>query len=156
PGLSARFVPGVDLLMPNTSKADSMPPDARQSWLNVEGWGYVKFAAGADLSGMDAKLKAIVDKAIDAKKELNLNLPVSDLLRRYLTPVRQVHVAAFGETEAGNWAMIYGFGAIAALILLIACFNFMNLSTARAMIRAREISLRKVVGATRPQLIVQF
>ena len=57
---------------------------------------------------------------------------------------------------SGNWTTIYGFAAIAVLILLIACFNFMNLATARAMVRAREISLRKVVGATRRQLIIQF
>ena len=48
--------------------------------------------------------------------------------------------------------MIYGFAAIVVLILSIACVNYMNLVTARAMVRAREVSLRKVVGATRSQL----
>ena len=52
--------------------------------------------------------------------------------------------------------MVYGFAAIAVLILLVACFNFTNLATARAMVRAREISLRKVLGARRGQLVVQF
>ena len=52
--------------------------------------------------------------------------------------------------------MVYGFAAIAVLILLVACFNFTNLATARAMVRASEISLRKVVGARRGQLVVQF
>jgi len=46
----------------------------------------------------------------------------------------------------GSWTTIYGFAAIAALILAIACFNFMNLATARATMRAREVSLRKVMG----------
>jgi len=146
----------TDLMMPNTSKADTMDQRAKESWLNVEGWGYVKFAPGADISSMGPKLKAITDKGIDAKKQLNVNIPGSDLLHLYLTPFRDAHLAAFGETEPGNWAMIYGFAAIAALILLIACFNFMNLATARAMIRAREVSLRKVMGATRRQLMVQF
>ena len=153
---NSQFALVSDLLMPNTSKADLMDEQGKQSWLNVQGWGYVKFAPGTDLSGMDAKLKAITDKAIDAKKQVNLNIPGSDLLHLFLTPFRDIHVAAYGETEAGNWTMIYGFAAIAALILLIACFNFMNLATARAMIRAREVSLRKVVGATRKQLMVQF
>ena len=59
-------------------------------------------------------------------------------------------------TPAGSWATVYGFMAIGVLILLIACFNFTNLATARAMMRAREISLRKVVGARRGQLMIQF
>ena len=57
---------------------------------------------------------------------------------------------------AGSWTTVYGFSVIALLILLVACFNFMNLATARATLRAREISLRKAVGATRRQLILQF
>ncbi len=52
--------------------------------------------------------------------------------------------------------MVYGFAAIGVLILLVACFNFTNLATARAMVRAQEISLRKVMGASRGQLIAQF
>jgi putative ABC transport system permease protein len=59
-------------------------------------------------------------------------------------------------TPGGSWTMVYGFAAIAVLILLVACFNFTNLATARAMVRSREISLRKVVGARRGQLVVQF
>jgi len=50
---------------------------------------------------------------------------------------------------AGSWTMIYGIAVIGFLILLVACFNFMNLATARATMRAREISLRKTLGATR-------
>ena len=67
-----------------------------------------------------------------------------------LTPFADVHLSTDrfgGMTPPGSWTMVYGFSAIGALILLIACFNFTNLATARAMMRAREISLRKVVGA---------
>jgi len=56
----------------------------------------------------------------------------------------------------GSWTMLYGISVIGLLILLVACFNFMNLATARAAMRAREISLRKTLGATRRQLMVQF
>jgi putative ABC transport system permease protein len=146
----------VDLVMPNTSKADIDPPDAKKDWLTMFGWGYVKLAPGTDPARVLAKLKTITDKFIDARKEVNLNVPGSDILHLHLTQFRSVHLAPYGQTELGNWTTIYGFAAIAALILLIACFNFMNLATARAMMRAREISLRKVVGATRWQLIVQF
>jgi putative ABC transport system permease protein len=146
----------ADLVAPNTSQADQMTQPGRESWLNVQGWGYVKFAPGTDPARVAAQLKTITDKAVDPKKTSNLNLKGSDVVHLHLTPLRSVHLDPFGQTEQGSWTKIYGFAAIAGLILLIACFNFMNLATARAMVRAREISLRKVMGAKRGQLVVQF
>jgi putative ABC transport system permease protein len=146
----------ADLVAPNTSNADHMNQHAREQWLNVQGWGFVKFAPGLDPARVAAQLITITDKSVDAKKQMNLNLKGSDIIHLHLTPFRNVHLDPFGPTEHGSWTMIYGFAAIAGLILLIACFNFMNLATARAMVRAREISLRKVMGAKRGQLVVQF
>jgi putative ABC transport system permease protein len=59
-------------------------------------------------------------------------------------------------TPPGDLTTVYGLVIIAILILLVACFNFANLATARAMVRAQEISLRKVMGARRAQVVVQF
>ncbi len=146
----------ADLVAPNTSQADRMNQQARQQWLNVQGWGYVKLAPGIDLARLAAQLITITDKSLDPKKQMNLNLKGSEIVHLHLTPFRNTHLDPFGPTEHGSWTMIYGFAAIAGLILLIACFNFMNLATARAMVRAREISLRKVMGAKRGQLVVQF
>jgi putative ABC transport system permease protein len=76
-----------------------------------------------------------------------------------LIPFLQVHLFSDqygGMRPGGSWAVVEGCATIAALLVLVACFNFMNLATARATLRAREISLRKVVGATRLQLIAQF
>lgn len=146
----------ADLVAPNTSKADRMTQRGRESWFNVQGWGYVRFAPGTDPARVAAQLKTITDKVIDPRKQLKLDRRGSDIVRLHLTPFRSMHLDPLGETEQGSWTMIYGFAAIAGLILLIACFNFMNLATARAMVRAREISLRKVMGARRSQLIVQF
>jgi putative ABC transport system permease protein len=146
----------ADLLIPNTSKADVLPQDARTSWLNVQGWGYVKLAPHADPAAVMGQFKAMINRHVDVKKRLHMNLPGSDVLHLHLTRLGDVHLAPFGRTEAGSWTTIYGFAAIAVLILLIACFNYMNLATARATTRAREISLRKVMGANRSQLIVQF
>jgi putative ABC transport system permease protein len=90
---------------------------------------------------------------------LNVRERGSALLTPQLTPFVDVHLLTDrfgGMTPAGSQTMVYGFSAVATLILLIACFNFTNLATARAMLRAREIALRKVVGARRVQLIVQF
>src|SRR5262249_31535594 len=56
----------------------------------------------------------------------------------------------------GSWPTVYGLGLIGLVILLAACFNFTNLATARAMTRAREIGLRKCVGASRRRVALQF
>jgi putative ABC transport system permease protein len=146
----------ADLVMPNTSQADTLGQDIKASWSNVEGWGYVKLAPGTDVNRVMTLTRIVTDKSVDPKKLMNLDLRGSDVVRLHMTPFRNTHLDPFGPTEHGSWTMVYGFAAIAALILLIACFNFMNLATARAMVRAREISLRKVMGAKRRQLVVQF
>ena len=59
-------------------------------------------------------------------------------------------------TGYGDIKQVYAFGLVAGFILVLACVNFMNLSTTRSSTRAREVGLRKVVGASRQQLIRQF
>lgn len=78
--------------------------------------------------------------------------------RLELQPLTDIHLNQYGnEIEAGSSTLyVYLLAAIAVLILAIACFNFINLTTARSSTRAREISMRKVAGARRGQLIVQF
>ncbi|MFC1725153.1 ABC transporter permease [candidate division KSB1 bacterium] len=76
-----------------------------------------------------------------------------------LTALCDIHLHSHRRQEFrenGNILYVYGFSVIAGFILLLACVNFMNLSTARASTRIKEISLRKTVGGTRKQLIVQF
>jgi len=149
-------VPGMDLMMPIGSPADQMPPQARNAWLNIGGTGYVKLSPKADLAAVQAKLIPILDKNIDVKKQMNMDMRGSQILDLHITPFRGIHLLPFGQTEKGSMNTIYTFSAVAVLILLIACFNYMNLATARAAVRAREIALRKVMGARRSQLMVQF
>jgi len=76
-----------------------------------------------------------------------------------LQPLSAIHLrSGLGHdySTTGNIKYVWIFGALAAFILAIACVNFMNLTTARSANRAREVGLRKVVGATRPQLVRQF
>jgi len=76
--------------------------------------------------------------------------------------IRSAHEGSLPEVRnlrafpTSSMNYIYGFGGIAILILLIACINYINLATARAVDRAKEVSIRKVVGAGRKQLFLQF
>jgi putative ABC transport system permease protein len=149
----------ADVLIPNTSSASPVNKEMRENWGYLSGWGYVRLAPGADPNAVLAKLRTIIDRSVDPMKMMNVRARGSALLVPHLTRFADAHLTTDqfgGMTPAGSWTTVYGFSAIGVLILLIACFNFTNLATARAMMRAREIALRKVVGAKRVQLIVQF
>jgi len=149
----------ADILIPNTSAASPVNREMRESWGWTSGWGYVRLAAGADPNAVLTKFKTVIDRSFNPMKMANVRARGSDVLTPYLTSFVDVHLSTDrfgGMVPPGSWTMVYGFSVIGALILLIGCFNFTNLATARAMTRAREIALRKVVGAKRVQLIVQF
>jgi putative ABC transport system permease protein len=146
----------ADLVMPNSSQADGLRPAYReQAWQSTDGgYEYIALTPGADPDSVLVKVKPIIDQFIDPE---NKGGSESDQIR--LTRFWNVHLTSDnygGMKPPGSWTTVYGFAIIALLIVVVACFNFMNLATARATLRAQEISLRKVVGATRPQLIIQF
>ena len=149
----------TEVMVPDTSAAAPITDAMRKNWLSSWCWGYVRLAPGADPNAVMAKFRTIIDRSVDPMKQMNVRARGSDVLQPYLTPFADAHLSTDrfrGMTPPGSWTLVYGFAAIGALILLIACFNFTNLATARAMMRAREISLRKVVGAKRRQLVMQF
>ena len=152
----------IAMIIPNTSKADAMGFSADRNkwmsqWFNTgAGFEYIKLLPHADLGAVKKQLPAMIDRHADVKAA-DIDMRGHDAIHLHLTPFRRVHLAPFGDTERGSrWITIYGFAAIAALIILIASINYMNLATARALVRAREVSLRKVMGAMRKQLIAQF
>ncbi len=149
----------ADVMIPNMSTAFPIDRKAPPNWFWLDGWGYVRLAPGADPAIVSAKFKAVIDAEADPLKQMNVRKKGGDVIPPHLTPFMDAHLSTdrfFGMTPPGSWETVYGFAAIGVLILLIACFNFTNLATARAMMRAREISLRKVVGAKRRQLVIQF
>jgi len=149
----------AEILIPNTSVASGINQEMRENWLFLSSWGYVRLSPGADPDMVTAKFRTVIDHMVDPAKRANIRERGSELLTPQLTRFADAHLSTDqfgGMTPAGSWTTVYGFIAIGTLILLIACFNFTNLATARAMMRAREIALRKVVGAKRLQLIVQF
>lgn len=106
---------------------------------------YVQLREGVELATVDPKIASL----------LNTNRPWSDdPLELSLFPLSDLHLHAFAG--GGPIKYVYTFTIVAVLILLIACINFMNLSTARSAKRAKEVGLRKVVGSKRMQLVKQF
>ena len=150
----------ADFIMPNSSQADGMPQSAKESWEAEQSYGYVLLEPNADPQTVLAKFNPIVDQNVDSTKDGSPKMRGSEHEQVQLTQIWNIHLTSDNSIGAikpgGSWTTVYGFAVIAMLILLVACFNFTNLATARAMLRAREISLRKAVGATRRQLIIQF
>jgi putative ABC transport system permease protein len=149
-----------DILIPHTSVVDRITEAGKQAWFSLAAAGYVRLAPGSDPKAALAKLNRLLDREVSLKSETETNQPVSKMMEVTMIPFTQVHLDTEGRgsglTPPGSRSTLYGLGIIGALILLIACFNFMNLATARAALRAREIALRKCVGANRRQLVIQF
>lgn len=149
----------ADIVIPNTSQADEIPTESKTEWTSTSGsYGYIELTPGADPAVALGKLPLILDRSINPKL-LDGNMRGSEFEEFHLTPFWDVHLTSdnYGAMKpAGSRPAVRGFAVVAALVVILACFNFMNLATARATLRAREISLRKVVGATRRELIVQF
>lgn len=119
------------------------------SWGNNSTQNFVLLKENASLTAFNSKIKNII---IDHSKEKNQ-------IEVFLYPLSKVHLYSKfenGIVVGGKIDMVRLFAIIAAFILLIACINFMNLSTARSEKRAREVGIRKVVGAQKGSLVGQF
>jgi len=150
-----------DMFLPNTSIVDRNSKRAKLSWHTENGSGYVRLAPGADPHAVIAKMAPILDRNVTGELTASGKpLRGSQSYTVHLTPFTDVHLNSerwrFNLKPPGSWTTVYGVGIVGILILFVACFNFMNLATARALLRAREIALRKTHGANRGQLIVQF
>jgi len=128
-----------------------MGPDQLEDWGSNNYYTYIRLPSGYDAAGLEAQFPAFLDKH---RGEGDSNSNALGLQR-----LTDIHLHSNRDAEwktNGSAAVVYTFSAVALVILLIACINFMNLTTARCTQRAREVGVRKVVGASRRQLIVQF
>ncbi len=139
----------------------SYPPERFESWRSNYLYTYVLIGEDASKPELEAKLKGFVSRRLEPHYGdlLNQNLGIHEVLKMELFPLIGIHLHPRVNWEVepgGNMTSVTMFLSIAALILIIACINFVNLSTARAGKRAKEVSLRKTVGAGRSQLRGQF
>ena len=116
-------------------------------------WHYIQLRHGADYKALEAKLPAFSDKYFQGNK-------VSGSVEKfYLQPLSRAHLYSDFEYEigrTGSATVVWGLLIIAIFIIVIAWVNYVNLSTARSVERAREVGVRKVIGAEKTQLIRQF
>jgi putative ABC transport system permease protein len=134
-------------------------PNFLTCWGCQSGWVYFTLRPGSDPAAIQAALPAWEHRNIPNETYGRTVYNPGDDEDWRVTNIRDVHlgVAQDSAMRPGNdWTSIYTFTIIAFLILGMACVNFTNLATARASQRAREVALRKVLGANRQQLITQF
>lgn len=138
---------------------NSDQPQFLTAWGWQSGWVYVRLKPGTDPDIINTQMQAFEKRNIPDQMAGTQRLNQGDFADFKLVNIRDVHLgeAQDGAMTSGNdRRSIVTFGAIALLILGMACINFTNLATARASQRAREVAVRKVLGATRRQLIMQF
>jgi len=135
------------------------------SWLSSNFQTYLLLKPGAGPEKISAALPKIVYDNVGAQLQAALHIKFSDFeksgnkFNMTLMPLADIHLRSRKIAEMGvngNIQYVYIFSAIAMFILLIACVNFMNLSTARSAGRAREVGVRKVLGSPRKYLVYQF
>jgi putative ABC transport system permease protein len=120
-------------------------------WGNFNTYSFVLLKPGADPNGLQSKLVAFMDRHYGAKlKQQKQDYVLS------LEKLKDVYWSTRGGFVTGSKSNVYIFSVVGLFILLIACINFVNLTTARSAERAKEVGIRKVVGAARSQLTRQF
>ena len=136
-----------------------------QTWSNIGFYTYLVIDKNADLKKIQRKFPALVAKYVVPEVQHDMGVSLAEAqksvntFRFYLQPLRDIHL--FGNTKYeieanGDMRYVYIFSALAIFILLLACVNFTNLSTARSAKRAKEIGIRKVMGSLKTQLVSQF
>lgn len=141
-------------------------PDAKSdSWMTSGYFTYLVLPEGYDYKQLEAKLPAAIDKYAGPQLNKAFGMSIEEFRKKgnniglFLQPLTDIHLKSdlagdFGTS--GDISYVYIFGAIAVFMLLIACINFMNLSTASASKRAKEVGIRKVMGSLKSELVLQF
>ncbi|MCK8492705.1 ABC transporter permease [Spirosoma sp. RP8] len=143
----------------------SLPEAKSSSWVTSEFFTYLVLPSGYDYRKLEAKLPQVIEKYVGPQLQQSMGMSLAQFRQKgndiglYLQPLTDIHLHsdfAYDLSASGNIQYVYIFGAIALFMLLIACINFMNLSTAGASKRAKEVGIRKVLGSMQQSLTNQF
>jgi len=127
--------------------------DWLSNWASRSPQTFIQLQPGADAGKVEGKIKNFVTGYLPATYKTGYQVELG------LQPLNQVYLRSVfkqGKPEGGRIEYVSLFSIVAIFILLIACINFMNLSTARSVKRAKEVGIRKTAGAIRARLIIQF
>ena len=144
----------------------TLPDFDGNQWINNwNAFTYITLQKGTDAKALEAKFPDMVEKYIAPEILDEVKVPLEEFIkagngyRYFLQPLMDIHLKSNLEQEIegnGNITYVYLFLVISIFIILIACINFMNLTTARSTNRAKEVGIRKSVGSSRSQIIFQF
>lgn len=138
---------------------------ARDTWSNIGVFTYLQLNPGVDVKALEVKFRDLVKKYIVPEVQHDMGVSLAEAEKSVetfvfsLRPLTQIHLYSHSREELapnGDIKYVYILSALAAFILLLACVNFINLSTATSSRRAREVGIRKVMGSVKAQLIYQF
>lgn len=142
----------ANMLLSMTTITQKFAPNLDSQWGNYGAKAYILLRPGTNAKGLEAKLPAFLEKRNGTEMKRIQMFPTL-----FLEPLRDVYLHSTRDgSKTGNINNVYIFSIVAVFILLIACINFVNLTTARSTERAKEVGIRKVVGAAKTQLARQF
>jgi len=139
--------------------------NGRHTWSNIGFYTYLLLNKNVDPQNLESKFPQLVSKFVVPEVQHDMGVSLAEAKKVVgtfvfsLQPLTDIHLYSDTEYELepnGDIKYIYIFSALAIFILLLACINFTNLSTARATTRAKEVGVRKVLGSEKRQLICQF
>jgi len=147
-----------DMLIPYDNMYDLEPDylkenirnNFRQNWMVSHSTTYVLLNEDADIASINDRLQDFINEKIPVNQNKGQIYELQPLADIHLNDDVQ------DDEQAGSWSFLYIFIAVGLLTLLIACINFINLSTARSLERTKEISMRRALGAWKSNLMAQF
>ncbi|MDB5000413.1 MAG: transporter permease [Mucilaginibacter sp.] len=142
----------ADMLISMSSLTEKFNTGLDKAWGNYGATTFLLLKPGTDAKALEKKFPAFMEKrnGVEAKQR-------QMFATLFLEPLKDVYLhSKRGGQETGSISNVYIFSIVAVFILLIACINFINLTTARSVERAKEVGIRKVVGAAKGELARQF